>query len=344
MKEKIVSYSTHIVCCVTFLLLPYISTYGDHMRLPDLTHSPHDRTEFIVYILMLGCFYLNYFVFVPKLYFTRKYLAYAGLAIALAVLLLYIPSYFSGPHPQTFIERPPPAPGLNGDPGKPPPPLETGRDALLYLVGMLVSLFMRTSNRLLLVEQDKMAAELSYLKAQVNPHFLFNTLNSIYAMAIAKDEQTPAAIVQLSDLMRYITRDAHNDYVPLEKEIAYISNYIALQQARLGDTIAVEYSVEGDMTGKMIAPLLLVSFIENAFKHGVNPDEDAAIHIKISVQQNDLELQVYNKKVHTVSLEEGHGIGLANTKRRLQLIYPARHNLNITETAKDYSIRLILQL
>ena len=147
-----------------------------------------------------------------------------------------------------------------------------------------------------------MKSELSFLKAQINPHFLFNTLNSIYALAIKKDDKTADAVVQLSELMRYIMTNANDDVIALDKEINYINNFVQLQKTRLGNTVNVDYAVEGNAFGKCITPLILISFIENAFKHGVNPNQNSEIVIRITIVEDYLTLFVSNNKVQSIAI------------------------------------------
>jgi LytS/YehU family sensor histidine kinase len=219
---------------------------------------------------------------------------------------------------------------------------EISHQIFLFIAVVLFSLLLRVRTSLFEAEAARQQAELSYVKAQINPHFLFNTLNSIYSFALTKDERTPDAIVQLSELMRYIIRDAGNNLVSLEKEINYINNYIALQKARLGDTVTIDYEVTGETTGKQITPLILTTFVENAFKHGVNPDEDSNIRINISVQDNNVHLLVSNKKVNSNQNEKG--IGVNNTKKRLELLYPLKHTLTITDANNTYTVALLITL
>ena len=155
---------------------------------------------------------------------------------------------------------------------------------------------MRINNRLKKTEQEKLHAELSYLKALINPHFLFNTLNSIYSLAIAGSEKTASVIVQLSGMIRYVISDTHNYYISLEKELNYIKAFIALQEIRFGDTRKVDFEIKGDLFGKRIAPLLLLPFIENTFKHEINPEEDSRITILIHIKDTELEVKVKSSK------------------------------------------------
>lgn len=194
-------------------------------------------------------------------------------------------------------------------------------------------------------EQEKTDTELSYLKAQINPHFLFNTLNSIYSLAITKSNNTPDAIVKLSGLMRYVITDASHDFVPLEKEINYITDYIELQKIRLDDTVAVKYEIKGNVKGKQIAPLILIAFIENAFKHGVNPEEESAIDISVTIEGDSLLLAVRNNKVtHLQDGEVVNGMGIENATSRLQLLYPAKHTLEIQNQSTFFKVELTIDL
>lgn len=215
---------------------------------------------------------------------------------------------------------------------------------LLGSVSSLISILIQATNRLRRVENDQLQAELQQLKAQIQPHFLFNTLNSIYALAIRNDGRTADTIVKLSDFLRYIIRDAHHDQVPLAAELNYIVNYIDLQKARLQEAVQVDYRLEGEPNGLLIAPLLLSSFIENAFKYGVTPEEDSPIGIHLAIRDNALQLVVTNNKVQVSQLEESTGIGLRNTRERLRLTYPGTHELTIDDTATQFRVTLFLQL
>ncbi len=231
--------------------------------------------------------------------------------------------------------------------GHGPPLMLPVKLAIFFLVGSvstLISISIQTATRLHQVETDQLQAELRQLKAQIHPHFLFNTLNSIYALAIRKDDRTAETIVKLSDFMRYMIRDAHRNKVPLEKETDYINNYIDLQRARLRDSVPIHYTLEGDVAGQQIAPLLLFSFIENAFKHGVNPDEDSLIRIELRVQSNELRLHVFNHKVRTSHIEASNGVGMPNAKDRLRLLYPNAHQLLIDDAPGHFQVALTLTL
>ncbi|MEZ0541771.1 histidine kinase [Fibrella arboris] len=247
---------------------------------------------------------------------------------------------------------------VNGAPGPPPQrpddldgffptaPLSVklGIIFLLGTISALASISVQTSNRLRQVETDQLLAELSQLKAQIQPHFLFNTLNSIYSLAIRRDDRTAETIVKLAEFMRYMIRDVHQDTVALDKEVQYIANYIDLQRARLRDSVTIDYTLDGDTSGKQIAPLVLFSFIENAFKYGVNPNEESVIRIQLHLQANSLRLLVYNRKVPVHQLEPSTGVGLPNARERLRLLYPAAHELVIDNVPDHFAVDLTMTL
>lgn len=218
---------------------------------------------------------------------------------------------------------------------------------IIFLVGgisTLLSISIQFANWLRQVERDRLEAELRQLKAQIYPHFLFNTLNSIYALAIRKDDRTADTIVKLSEFMRYMIRDAHCDKVLLTTEITYVSNYIDLQKTRVRDVVFVNLQVEGDLSRWQIAPLLLFSYIENAFKYGVNPKVKSVISIRLILEDSVLRLIVSNQKVAAPTLDESTGVGLHNTRERLALLYPGAHTLVIDDTPTQFTVDLTLRL
>jgi len=196
-------------------------------------------------------------------------------------------------------------------------------------------------------EKQKTEVELKALKAQINPHFFFNTLNSIYSMALDKDERLPGTVLQLSDLMRYFLYESKDNFVPLEKELAVADNYIALQKIRSGKQLSIEINKEGELNGQKIAPLLLITFLENAFKHGAKGSSgNTFIKLDIKVEKNKLNFTVENNKglIDEVNTGEHNGLGLENVKRQLELLYPGKHLLNIKDQQDRFVVALQLSL
>jgi ligand-binding sensor domain-containing protein/sensor histidine kinase YesM len=193
--------------------------------------------------------------------------------------------------------------------------------------------------------QNKVS-EMALLKAQINPHFLFNTLNNIYSLIYQKSEEAPSAIMKLSELMRYMVYEANADKVPLEKEINYLKSFIELQLLRLKNKDFVEFNIEGNIYGKTIAPMLLIPFVENAFKHGDKKIENPGIIINLVIEDEKMRFDVLNfyQQNGTINKDGTGGIGVINVKRRLELIHPDSHSLDVSKTGNQYNVHLELML
>ena len=193
-------------------------------------------------------------------------------------------------------------------------------------------------------QQEKTTAELQLLKAQVHPHFLFNTLNNIYSFSLDNSPKTPGLILKLSSLLSYILYDCKTDEVRLEKEIDIMRNYIDLEKERYGNKIEVSWSVEGEIKDKLIAPLLLLPFLENAFKHGLSEQiEKPWLSVDISVKQGMLRCKIANSKNEFVP-ESEKGIGINNVKKRLTFMYPGKHELKINDEGSFFVVSMMLVL
>lgn len=208
-------------------------------------------------------------------------------------------------------------------------------------------MLMQAEQQLMAVRQEKVETELKALKSQINPHFLFNSLNNIYSLALGKSGKTPDAILKLSGLMRYMLYESNADRVPLKQELHFIENYIDLQKLRSDRRSRIKFSRKGNPAGKTIAPLLFLPFIENGFKHGIKGDpEGGYVRIELAIQDSNIDLYIENNRgeVDRVENNEYNGIGLNNVKRRLELIYPGKHELEVQETRETFSIQLKLDL
>ena len=384
----------HITGCIVFLALPFLFS-PETLNLRAYLTNPPTQRDVISYILLLGVFYLNYYLLIPRFYFRRRYLLFIIINVLCLATILFLPVLFirrhnpsepigflhimqrnrpigpngpltqgsdsppsgyaqSGPPPNNTIPGGFPSQPGSPQPQVPPffrpqnhrmPPIRFILDEhfFLYLVVLFLALLLKIRDRWIRAEEEKLHAELAYLKSQINPHFLFNTLNSIYSMALGRSEQTAGAIVRLSSMMRYVLDDTGREKVSLEKEITYLTDYIQLQKIRFEGSLQVDLSVNGDPKGKNIAPLLLIPFVENAFKYGVNPEEPSPIGIRIDIGQTDLHLKVTNQKVAVARPDiSPSGLGIQNTRRRLQLLYPGRHTLDIRDESKSFTVSLYL--
>jgi LytS/YehU family sensor histidine kinase len=197
------------------------------------------------------------------------------------------------------------------------------------------------------IENEKLTAELNFLKAQINPHFLFNTLNNLYYLAYTKSSNTTEVIAKLSQMMRYMMYDSNHEFVPLSKEIEYMENYISLEKLRLNEEIPIHFRIEGTPDDILIAPLIFITFLENAFKHGVTSNQSKAwVNISIELHGTECVYRVENSKLPPAGKEaiQKTGIGLQNVKRRLDLSYPGKHTLREENLPDRYAVQLNIQL
>ena len=198
------------------------------------------------------------------------------------------------------------------------------------------------------LEKDKITSELSFLKAQINPHFFFNTMNNIYALTQVDADMAGQAIHRLSRMMRYLLYETHQGQAMLSQEIAFVKDYISLMQLRLTDAVKVNLEVPTQLLEMRMAPMILLPFLENAFKHGVSTAHQSHIDILIVQRSTELDVTIKNSiiKDNSMSLDTNSGIGLVNTRRRLELLYPGRHQLDIAgnDVNNEYTVHLILEL
>lgn len=195
------------------------------------------------------------------------------------------------------------------------------------------------------ISLEKLKTEINYLRAQINPHFLFNTLNNLYGLALEKSEKTPEIVMRLSKMMDYMLYESDDARVYLKKDVENIENYIAIERIRQGNNADIRFSVTGDAGYQKIVPLLLLPLIENGFKHGVNKQIHAAwLDIQLQILPGEVQLTVRNNYKETQQEEDRNGIGLANLKKRLELFYPGKYNLFTSQNENQFEARLSIQL
>lgn len=193
-------------------------------------------------------------------------------------------------------------------------------------------------------QQQRLTSELSFLRSQISPHFIFNILNSIVYLIRSKSDQAESVTIKLSELMRYMLYTPQEEQVPIEKEIEYLENYIALQETRFGEDVNIKFEKTGGDSSLAIEPMILIPFVENAFKHGVGLVDDPLIDIKAQIAEQSFTFFVRNKiGPETVTEKDASsGIGLKNVKRRLELLYPDNHLLDISEDDGWFTVSLTL--
>lgn len=315
-------------------------------------HKDHTLNEYIIGwgvfgIINLSIFYINYLVLMPELISKNKhYWWYVICVILLLAVSSIVKAVFAALNPEDLLR-------YYGADGK-------AKYQKIYwfalnrvfiggfflvcscIIKFAIDWFYGDRARRSL-ESEKKDMELQFLKSQLNPHFLFNSLNNIYSLAYQKSEKTPDAILKLSEIMRYMIYESNDSWVSLDKEVAYVNSYVELQKLRFKDGAAVEITINGEIDGQKIVPLILISFVENAFKHGVANDATDPIKINIIANQKILHFSVTNKK-NVANKDAIGGVGLNNVERRLQLLYPERYKLNVVNTTDHYTTELMLDL
>jgi len=198
------------------------------------------------------------------------------------------------------------------------------------------------------LQSQTLQSELKFLKSQINPHFLFNTLNSLYALTLKKSDQAPEIVLKLSEMMRYMLYECNEREVPLSKEINYLKNYLELEKIRQGKKMEINFAMDGEVGHQKIAPLMFIPFVENSFKHGISNQISAGyVNILLEINQNEVTVTIENSKTASVPSPSGKksgGIGLVNVKRRLDLLYPDKYDLIIDEDPNTYTVKLCIDL
>ena len=355
-NKKIVTALSHVAAWVCFFFLPYLVFFP---RLREFSMSEHMLATIICNnIFLVFFYYLNTLVLIPRLMVHERWLWYIlCVAVCLAVFL-YAPraiaTLFVQPEyiyqNNAFVRNP----AFTGTPRMTRPPRWRPRTAadpyntvlflLVFAFGTCISItqrWLKTEQTRKETENEKLNTELSFLKSQVNPHFFFNTLNNIYSLAVVRSERTAPAVMKLSSIMRYILTETERDLVPLHNEVDFIHNFIKLQQVRLTDKVKLDFAVEGSIDDMLIAPLVFIPFVENAFKYGVSTKETSSIDIRIHTEEKKIFFTCVNYIVSSENnLTENTGIGINNVKRRLELMYPGKHILVTKEENRYYTVHL----
>ena len=331
--------------------------------LPDLLFEPPPGPVFEVkrnlhFFLVLFFFYFNYFVLVPRLLLRKKQWLFSLSILSALVISFYVNEvimtktreYYAVSSTNLRKASSPQALKWNRKRHERHRRTENTGAVIMVLMSLFVSTITRETREWYLqdkkrkeLEKQQLLSELSFLKSQVNPHFLFNSLNGIYALAIKKSDKTPEAVLQLSELMRHMLYESDKEQVALEKEVAYLKNYIQLQQLRLSPDVRILFQVEGNLSGKTIAPMLFIPFIENAFKHGIDSD-GGNIQIKLQVKGNQLSFDMMNRISKAENKDAVSGIGLVNVRKRLDLLYGGRYQLEYKASNGNFIVHLHLNI
>lgn len=356
-NKTLVTVIAHVLAWTVFFSLPYIFLpKSSTFRMSDNMIAASISINAFLFIF----YYLNTTLLIPKLFMAKRWLLYTASIIACFFLFMF------GPKPIANAIAEPEEPAVYfKSRNLPEPSIETQQKmrkrrnithypssyfafVLVFAVGLAVSSiqgWFQSEETKKEIEHEKLNTEISLLRSQINPHFFFNTLNNIYSLAIIKSEETASSILKLSAIMRYVLTESDQNQVALSKEIEFVQNYINLQSVRLTEKVQLQFDITGDTDSRQIAPLLLIPFVENAFKYGVSTVEPSAIRILLDVNEHGIDFRVTNHIVRGARQSAVNtGIGIVNVKRRLELLYPGKHQLTITEENQQYAVHLQIEL
>jgi two-component system LytT family sensor kinase len=329
----------HIAAWAIVFSLPYLMRYDAGSRPKDLDDSGFLLLHIFTSLLWVPVYYFNAVVLTPKLIYQRKYIAYAAAVLGLFAIVMFI-------HGSIFTNL------IHSRPFK------ILNSVLFNLIPFLAVLAIGTASRqaqdkvrsdklLQQRQEENLKTELSFLRSQISPHFMFNVLNNMLAMARLKSDQLEPTIIKLSSLMRYILYETDEETVSLKKETEYLQSYIDLQRQRIGNKVQLKVRLEPGEDPYTLAPMLLIPFIENAFKHGMSAIDEPMIDIELYTSANMLYFRVANKFNPGAAAEvkdKTSGIGLQNVKRRLNLLYDNRYSLLINDIDNWFTVSLQLNL
>jgi two-component system LytT family sensor kinase len=331
----------HVAVWVIVLALPYLlNSHHDDSRPQQPGHYEREflYLNFFTNFLWIAPFYLNAYVLMPRFFYRKKYVVYVAVLALLFSALLSI-------HAFLFM-------GVFGIPH-----FSWLRGIVFHLSTFLLAIAISTVFRLV---KDRMAAdraaqqkqeenlktELSFLRSQINPHFIFNILNNLVALEQLKSPELGPTIMKLSSLMQYMLYETDEERVSLAKEVEYLQSYIDLQKQRFGNKVPVTVTFDPSPGFFEIEPMLLIPFVENAFKHGVGMIEHPAIEIRLEVSEGILYFMVRNRynEASSETRDKGSGIGLGNVRRRLNLLYGNQQILHVTRDNGWFTVFLELNL
>ena len=323
-KNKNITLLSHILVWIMLFSMPYLLSYGQEQDINRVVIH-----FWIPLVLSAVLFYLNYFVLIDKFLFTKKTVWFVGINVIFIALFIYFKETVEGAFFQDIAKKRP-----SSDSSGPPFKMFIYVQMVSYMAPLLFSIAVKTTKRWVETEAErkeatnfKLQSELQHLHYQLQPHFFFNSLNNIYAMVDISPDQAKTSIHSLSKLMRYMLYETSEESIALTKEIDFMKKYIELMKLRVSDKTVVNYSFPSAETGIKIAPLLFISLIENAFKHGVSASKASTIDINMTCDNQTVLFTIENhnfpKKTEDKS---GSGIGLPNIKKRLELLYPNKNS------------------
>jgi len=350
--EKLLIISILLISFIISIIATFLTVSNGNNKYSILLTFLNKFTQAFIFQFIIYTFYLlNHYFLIEKI-FKQKGLFYyiiafigAGMIFyplfALSIYYLPLVTFQWFMNPESWIPI-----GERLEPFQAVPSYLPWLWMFISIPFILVYQWWKQKNDIIILEKEKSASELNALKQQVNPHFLFNTLNSLYALGIEeKGEKTADGIAKLGTLMRYNLNDAQKDFIALSKEIDYIKKYIELQELRITSNNELRINiVNTGIDEYKIAPLLLIPFIENAFKYGISTTEKTFLELEIAIYNNSLVMELTNTVVNQRPAKNSNGIGLSNTRKRLAALYPKQYELIIEETPTEFEVHLEIEL
>lgn len=321
-----------------FVLIPILISLGEHEH-----DKPNIRSLILFALYYASIVYFNNLILVPFLFYKKKYWQHLLIIIPLIILWATIQvefhNIFYGCHCIIYINTENVATAT----------FQVGAIVFIFAAIKIVRDYLKNEEEYKEKEQIRLENEVSLLKGQINPHFLFNTLNSLYSYALEESPKVPDFVLKLSEMLRYMLYECNESFVSLEKEVNYLKNYIDLQEIRMEGRGEVKLIIEGNLNEYKIAPALLINFVENCFKHTLDSYiNHIKVMVNIHVTNGELLFITENNKTEEGSikngLEKGNGIGLKNVKKRLDIIYPKRYSLDIISGESTYKSELKIDL
>jgi two-component system LytT family sensor kinase len=353
--RKIVLLLVHVLA---WLIVGYALFYHYAINLKYEPPTQFLLEQTMLFLLMIGLYYLNTLVLIPRLMFRNKQVLY----VVILILCCGVQILVSRSIDRWCVKN-----GLGGynvnaislDHLEPLNPFKNTAyfdkifpmlTSMLAGLGIVLSFTKKWQQEVSArqqLENEKTQSELLYLKAQINPHFFFNTLNNIYSFTLTDGNTARIAIANLSKMMRYVLYDAQSERIKLSKEVAFIQEYIDLMKLRLTDKMTVTTSIDLKSPDALIAPMILQPFVENAFKHGTSTSGPGYIDIFLIQSGTGIIFMINNTIAHSTgpAVEKNNGVGLVNTKRRLELLYPGKYKLSAQKTERNnFEVKLNLEL
>ena len=328
-----------------FWLVVWFGVAWIETRVTSISFSDNLWSTLVNILVFPGLVYFNFLYLIPQYLSKKKFATYFGLLFLTVLIVTPLRAFL------LYIQ-------LNGVPSAQaevlrnlnfffiPSALVAGASTLFKIV----SDWVKQQRNMQELETQTMQSELRFLKSQINPHFLFNTLNNLYALTLKQDEKAPEIVVKLSEMMRYMLYECNEKRVSLRKEVNYIRNYLDLEKLRQSSSVVINFEVEGQIGNQQVAPLLFIPFLENSFKHGLNHTITTGyVNIFLQIEENQIDFFIENSKAPAMPRplqpqKRSGGIGLVNVRRRLDILYPERYELTINNQPDAYSVNLELQL